>query len=83
MTRLVLALCIALLLAAGATGSLSAQDVPVDRTGRTRGAPTQAELDQHVASIESTRLAAEALGRAVEIDAARRIAPFDLDWGTP
>jgi hypothetical protein len=62
---------------------LDAQD---DRAAAAAGRarmPDQAQADQHVASIESTRLAAEALGRAVEIDAARRVAPFDLDWGTP
>lgn len=87
MTRVCLALALGILSLTALRGSTAAQDADGDRPtrgrDRDRGAQDQDTIDMHAASIESTRLAAESLGRAVEIEAARRVAPFDLDWGTP
>lgn len=83
MTRLVFVLSLGLALAAGSSGSLAAQDTASDRAAAARATPERAAMDLHIASIESTRLAAQSLQNAIDIEAARRVAPFDFDWGTP
>ncbi len=84
MTRAYLFLLATLAMSVALPAELGAQDgSPRDVAARTRASGDRAEMDLHAAAVATTADAADAIGRAMEIEAARRVAPFDLDWGTP
>lgn len=80
-----LARCFVLVLIAdlGFVLPLAAQDRATARVAEERARWIEAHAADHAAAVATTVDAAAALNRAIEAETARRVAPFDLDWGMP